>query len=139
MEQLYITDKAKYNGQDMDWTEYQTGRVLLRKGAKLYHASEEKLIAFYPKTTCFFIDRCSDGYIYCFILKKDIIVPKYGGEVRINLKKYNNNYFDIFYAGTAEVIFYSYNPKYPQWQKFRIETDLLQQFQIDENYQFEYV
>jgi len=95
---IKISTDAKYSGQDMGWTEEVTGRETLPAGTILHHYSDDKLSAFYPKTTCFFDEDIPGGHCYLVMLKKDVQVVRYGYEVRFEI---SNDNCKIQYTGTV--------------------------------------
>jgi len=132
-DRVYISKDAKYNGQDMEWTERITGTITLYKGQKLYHSSDSKLKAFYPKETCFFMNTYAEGYVYCAILNKEITIPCYDNEVRIDLSYFSNDDIEIYYIGTRKYDkFIPYNPNYPQFGYISYKNNVLKKYDISE-------
>jgi hypothetical protein len=50
---IKVVEKAKYSGQEMAWTEPNTGVAALEKATRFLHTSESPLRAFAAKRTCF--------------------------------------------------------------------------------------
>ena len=72
---IEVKQNAEYGGQDMSWTETIEGKVMLKKGDKLWHFSSGKIEAFYPKETCFFGNHIK-GLMAIYILLKLIKIWK---------------------------------------------------------------
>lgn len=88
---------AFYPGQDINWTELCTGKKNLKEGTVLYHCSDIKIKAFFPKVTCFFTDNRGSGHIYKITLLRDVWAEEYGAEeVRFKLE---TNSVKIKYLG----------------------------------------
>jgi len=104
-DRVKIKQDARYDGQDMSWTETPTHKVALKKGDKVYHTSDRKLTSFLPVETCFHsdgLDGCT-GHAYLGILQEDVEVQGYSndGEVRIDLSETE---IDMYYLGTTEIV-----------------------------------
>jgi len=99
---LKITSDAKYDGQDMRWTETFKEKITLKAGTMLYHSSDKKISEFLSKETCFFLDDRMENYCYVAVLKKDVVVDYYESqEVRLEI---NENNCSIQYVGTIRYI-----------------------------------
>jgi len=102
---VLVSDRARYNGQDMKWTEECTGMKLFKKGTKFYHWSDTLLSLFLNKETCFFDTRDSGkNYCYEYTLKEERKLPTFCDEVRINLGKKD----EIRFLGKV-ILEYDYN------------------------------
>ena len=98
---IKISEDAKYNGQDMRWTEEQTDEKVLLKGTTLFHCSDSKIKEFYPKETCFFEDDLCTEHSYLITLLRDVKVRVYGNEVRYRMNEFNSK---IQYLGRVKVV-----------------------------------
>ena len=97
---IEVSEKAKYNGQNMNWTEELTGTVTLEAGKVLYHTSRETLLkSFFPKETCFSESKTSDGHYYALKVINTISASLYNNdEWRIDLDECRND-VEIYYIG----------------------------------------
>lgn len=51
--QIKVTETAKYNGQDMDWTETFTGKKVIGNGGEIvFHRSDVEIKSFKAKEIC---------------------------------------------------------------------------------------
>ena len=103
-DRVEINNTAKYDGQDMAWTETPTHRVHLKKGDRIFHKSSTKLNSFLAKETCFYSDDYNEteGFIYMAILKKDITVQGYSNDSEIRLEL-DSEIVDLYYLGSCEL------------------------------------
>lgn len=94
---IKICENAKYDGQDMKWTETPTHIVELKKGDKVYHVSTSMIKKFQPKEMCFYncsFDDISIGYtkyVYEFEILENMAVQGYSNddEVRFEISEKN--------------------------------------------------
>ena len=109
MKEIKITETAKWNGQDMAWTETPTHMVNLKKGDILQHVSSKKLNSFLSKESCFMnrnFDINSFGYsqyVYQVELLEDMAAQGYSNddEVRFEITSENAK---IFLVGKVNVL-----------------------------------
>ena len=128
MKSIELTETAKYNGQDMKWTETPTHIVELKKGDKLYHKTTNKIKEFLSKESCFYnntLDEIIDftgytSFIYEIEILKDMKIQGYSNdsEVRFEITQENSK---MFYIGKIEV-YDNYTTKEILTKRGRLET-----------------
>ena len=117
MEKVEITETAKYNGQDMEWTEVFTGKKIVGEGGEfVFHRSSKKINEFLAKQICVtpfehgrsYLESnatkkevalkynwCS--FVYVIFLPEGTVVDTYSDdEYRFNL----NRGFNVYFSGT---------------------------------------
>lgn len=128
MKEIKITNTAKYNGQDMQWTETPTHIVELKKGDKVYHKTTKKLNSFLSKESCFYNSNISevvaltgyDSFLYEIEILEDMKVQGYSNdsEVRFEITSENSK---MFYVGKIELLD-TYTTKEVRQRNGRIEN-----------------
>lgn len=116
MKTVKVTDSAKYNGKDMEWTETFTGQKVIGKGGEfVFHRSDSKISEFLSKEIC--VSPFEHGarylesnatkketiskynwtsFIYVIFLQEGTTVDTYSNdEYRFNL----DNSFTVYFSG----------------------------------------
>ena len=83
-----ITEDAFYPGQRMKWTErFKPGTIQIAVNKKLYHLSDDRIDAFYPKETAFSAHRPdTDGHYYELTVNKTIEARESATEDEIRIE-----------------------------------------------------
>lgn len=126
-----ISENASYEGQDMEWTEEMSEPIFLQQDLKVYHQSNHKIKAFYPKEICTFTSLIKgNGYFYAMILPKGTKIRysanvdnpyTYRAEVRVDLGQNKN--IKIHYIGNMEKTgtYIKNNVRYSEYKENIIE------------------
>ena len=128
MKEIKITNTAKYDGQDIQWTETPTHKVGLKKGDKVYHKTTTKLNSFLSKESCFYNNSIEEvvnftgynSFLYEIEILEDMTVQGYSNdsEVRFEITKENAK---MFYVGKIELLD-TYTTKEVRQRNGRIEN-----------------
>ena len=111
MKEIKITNTAKYNGQDMQWTETPTHIVELKKGDKVYHKTSKKLNSFLSKESCFYNSTIEEivgftgynSFLYEIVILEDMKVQGYSNDTEIRFEITSEN-AKMFYIGKIELL-----------------------------------
>lgn len=97
---IKVTENAKYNGQDMSWTE-ELEISSSDVDITVFHCSDNYIDGFLAKETCFFNDKpLFKGHTYKYVVEAGVEFLTDGTEIRVDL----NNGDELEYIGNYKIV-----------------------------------